>query len=172
MAVLIIHPKDITTDFLVEGYRHTDYNVVNSNCSKSSLKRLITDHKQIIMLGHGGDIGLYGFKHMVIDSTYVYLLRQKPGSVYIWCNADKFAYKYDLKGFATGMIISDYEEAIDFGVRATSEEIDESNRLFAECIKQSIHLPAAEMYAKMKEFYKSETNPVVDFNKNNFYLFE
>jgi hypothetical protein len=53
--------------------------------------------------------GLIGFGDAFND--YVYLLRDKIG-VYIWCNANVFVEKYGLKGFYTGMIISEYEESV------------------------------------------------------------
>jgi hypothetical protein len=58
-------------------------------------------------------------------SNYVYLLRDKIG-VYIWCNANVFAEKYGLKGFYTGMIISEYEEALYECVNTTYHEIEEN----------------------------------------------
>ena len=110
MKTLVIHPKDTTTDFLSLIYEDKDWTVITDNISKSALKRQIKAHDRIVMLGHGMETGLIGFNRLVIDSNLVYLLREKH-CVCIWCNADKFVLKYGLKGFYTGMIISEVQEA-------------------------------------------------------------
>ena len=113
MKTLVIHPKDLTTDFLESIYKNMDCTIINTEISKSKLKQSIKLHDRIIMLGHGDAYGLYGYGHYVIDSKLVYLLRDKE-CVAIWCNADRFFTKYSLTGIYSGMIISEYDEAIMF----------------------------------------------------------
>lgn len=165
MKTLVIHPKDPTTDFLSEIYSNKDWDVININLSKTLLKEQIKTHDRIVMLGHGTEKGLLGFDRLVIDSTLVYLLREKI-CVCIWCNADVFVEKYDLKGFYTGMIISEYQEAIIYSVPTTSHWIAESNRDFASAIKNSID--EENMLEKAKSLYEGST-AVVEFNRNNLY---
>ena len=163
MKTLVIHPKDSTTDFLSEIYREKDWTIINTNISKKVLKEQIKTHDRIVMLGHGTEKGLLGFNKFVIDSTWVYLLREKM-CVCIWCNADVFVKKYGLKGFYTGMIISEYEEAIMYCVPTNS--ITESNTDFALAIKNSID--EENMLEKAKLFYEGNS-AVVEFNRNNLY---
>ncbi len=138
MKTLVIHPKDITTDFLSDIYSDKDWTVININVSKSFLKKQIKEHDRIVMLGHGTGDGLIGFKRLIIDSNYVYLLRDKI-TVCIWCNADNFVKKYNLKGFYTGMIISEMDEANCYSLYETSQaNITASNILFATAIKNAI----------------------------------
>ncbi|MFW6243268.1 MAG: hypothetical protein ACOC2W_03825, partial [bacterium] len=137
MKTLVIHPKDSTTDFLCEIYKDKDWTVINTNTSKKFLKDQIKTHDRIVMLGHGTENGLLGFNKYVIDSTWVCLLRDK-NCICIWCNADEFVKKYKLKGFYTGMIISEYEEAIMCCVPTNLQWIAESNTNFALAIKNSI----------------------------------
>lgn len=183
MKVLVIHPKDRTTDFLSVIYK--DYEkyltVITEPCSKSHLKRSIRDHDYVIMLGHGSEKGLYGFNRMVIDSSFVYLLREKSDSMYIWCNADKFTTKYGLSGFCTGMIISEYEEAMNYAVQATDEEIEISNKKFAEAVRDSLTRFILRSFLKITPNYtirdsiysiysdalSNTSNPVIDFNIKN-----
>lgn len=165
MKTLVIHPKDSTTDFLSEIYSNKDWTVINTNPSKKSLKELIKKHDRIVMLGHGTEEGLIGFKRFVIDSTWVYLLREKV-CVYIWCNADVFVKKYNLKGFYTGMIISEYEEAIMCCVPTNLQWLLESNKDFALAIKNSID--EENMLEKAKLLYEGNSS-VVEFNRNNLY---
>src|SRR5690606_14597319 len=97
--------------FLSDIYLDKNYTIITTNTSKSFLKEQIQSHDRIVMLGHGNENGLFGFDRFVIDSNFVYLLREKI-CVCIWCNADVFVKKYRLKGFYTGMIISEYDEAL------------------------------------------------------------
>jgi hypothetical protein len=173
MKTLVIHPKDITTDFLSVIYADKkDWTIVNDfNVSKKELKELIKSHDRIVMLGHGTEDGLiamtnsYDYKS-IINSTWVYLLREKQ-CVCIWCNADVFVKKYDIKGFYTGMIISESDEANLYCIKCKYEDIEQSNVLFADSVKKSID--NTNMLNEMVESYKGE-NPVIDFNKKNLYF--
>jgi hypothetical protein len=129
------------------------------------LKGQIKAHDRIVMLGHGTEKGLIGFNKFVIDSSWVYLLRDK-NCVCIWCNADEFVKKYQLKGFYTGMIISEYEEAIMCCVPSNSHWINESNVDFALALKHSID--EENMLENAKMLYEGNS-AVVEFNRNNLY---
>jgi len=165
MKTLVIHPKDPTTNFLREIYKNKDWTVINTNTSKKFLKEQIKTHDRIMMLGHGTEQGLLGFNKFVIDSTWVYLLRNK-NCVCIWCNADEFVKKYGLKGFFTGMIISEYEEALMYAISTTPYWIAESNNDFALAIKNSID--EENMLEKAKILYEGNSS-VVEFNRNHLY---
>ena len=111
MKTLVIHPKDESTKILSTIYENhkDDWTIIN-NCDipKSILIDRIKEHDRIIMMGHGTPGGLLNpVGGYIIDSSFVYLLREKKEFVHIWCNADSFVNKYDLKGFTTGMIISE-----------------------------------------------------------------
>jgi hypothetical protein len=114
------------------------------------------------MMGHGCEKGLFDSNFdTVIDSNYVYLLREKY-CVSIWCNADIFFLKYGLKGLYTGMIISDYTEAQYESVNATYHEIDES--LFAKAIKNGVD--NEDVLKEVQKHYVSENlNRVINFNE-------
>jgi hypothetical protein len=167
MKTLVIHPIDVTTDFLSEIYSGKDWTVINTNVSKSVLKQQIREHDRIVMLGHGSHQGLYGFNRLVIDSTWVWLLRTKE-CVCIWCNADEFVTEYNIKGFFTGMIISDCDEAEMFCIHQfKSKDIRDSNILFAKSIGNSIDSPT--MWEQVKESYHSTENPIISFNQERIY---
>lgn len=137
MKTLVIHPIDVTTGFLEEIYQGKDYTVIDHNIGKKELKTAIKEHDRIIMLGHGDGMGLFGYDRYIIDSTLVYLLREKI-CICIWCYAQDFVERYNLNGFYTGMFISDGMEAIIECVDATDHEINESNQLFAKVIGESL----------------------------------
>lgn len=168
MKTLVIHPKDPSTDFLCEIYSDKDWTIVNSHKSKSQLKGLIKSHDRIVMLGHGSEDGLFDLlnKRLVIDSTWVQMLREKL-CVSIWCNANVFFEKYKLKGFYTGMIISEIDEAYSNSVSFGDNMIIESNKLFSTSIKESIDTDDFLTNTKLK--YDLDNNAIVDFNKNKLF---
>jgi hypothetical protein len=165
MKTLVIHPYDQTTDFLKVIYEGTDWTVININTSKKAMIDAIKDHDHIIMLGHGSPYGLLGYGRYYIDSTYVYLLREKQCTC-IWCNADEFVQKYKLKGLYTGMIISEVEEAVNYCVPATYTDIWESNRMFAGAVKEALQCP--KPLSTMRALYEGESE-VIMFNKERMY---
>jgi hypothetical protein len=172
MKTLVIHPKDITTDILSEIYSNKDWTVISTNVSKKILKEQIKTHDRIVMLVHGTKDGLIGFNRLMIDSNLVYLLREKT-CVCIWCNADEFVEKYNLKGFYSGMIISEYEEAVMYDINTTTEWVNQSNTDFAFAIKNSID--SEDMLKTAIELYRSKTSILGDgysihyFNVNRLY---
>jgi hypothetical protein len=165
MKTLVIHPKDSTTDFLSDIYIDKEWSIITNNVSKKILKESIKKHDRIIMLGHGTEKGLIGFNHLIIDSTYVYLLKDKL-CICIWCNADKFVKKYELKGFYTGMIISEFEEALMFSIPASYDLLQESNKDFANAIK--IAIDSGNILKVVLENYEGNL-PLIQFNKSNLY---
>ena len=171
MRTLVIHPTDPSTDFLKPIYEHLECNVLSSAhaCRPSNITKMIQNHVRIIMLGHGYPGGMYGHKRIVINSDHSYALKDKD--IYaIWCMADQFFQSNNLTGVCTGMIISEPLEAIFFKVDYVQEELDESNILFADSVKQAIaDAPnCAESFAKS---YQCDGNRIVDYNKKRFYNF-
>jgi len=176
MKTLVIHPKDNSTNFLSIIYKDIECDVISDHISKKALKEAIKNHDRIIMLGHGTPEGLIGYKnpqtnlfrgpYFIINSNFVYLLREK-NCVCIWCYANEFVEKYGLTGLYSGMIISEYGEAIDNCVQATSEQINESNTLFAKAIKNHIDNPILE---SIKYDYFVENNDVIGFNLENIFI--
>lgn len=165
MKTLVIHPADNTTDFLKSIYIGKDWKVITYNPSKKELTNAIKDHERIIMLGHGDQHGLYGFNRMIIESKWVYLLREKI-CICIWCHADQFFRRYNLKGFTTGMFISDFMEANLYCVQASDSEINESNTKFALSMKNCID--SSDLLANLSEEYNTD-NDLVKYNKNQFF---
>lgn len=178
--ILVIHPADPSTDFLSVIYKDINAMVIRQPISKSRLKVLMKDADKIIMLGHGTEIGMGFVKYSdsghaifitpIIDSTLVYLLREKEESVFIWCNADKFVKNYNLSGFSTGMFISELNEASIFNVKATAEEIYESNDRFARIVRNHINKSTGELKTIVREDYDIDSD-VARYNKHRIYNF-
>ena len=168
MKTLVIHPKDPTTDFLCDIYSDKNWTVINKHISKSDLRKHIKEHDRIVMLGHGSEYGLFDLANdrFIINSKWVDMLRQKE-CVCIWCNANIFFEKYKLSGFYTGMIVSELMEAYLYSLPTDIDLIEESNKLFATSIKESIDSENMLEIAKSK--YDRDKNLIIDFNKENLY---
>lgn len=169
VKVLVFHPEDATTNFLSTIYNDKDCTIVRNRPGNAIRKRMILEHDVIIMLGHGTARGLGTADMMpIIDSNYVYLLRDKI-CIGVWCNADQFFNKYDLEGLYTGMIISEEYEAIYEGVLATSSEISSSNINFARAIANNLDILDYHTSAcRIKKDY-DVVDAVTAFNNNNIF---
>ena len=103
----------------------------------------------------------------------VELLKEKDNSIFIWCNADQFVEKHDLKGFYTGMFISEVGEAMYCGLPKTRQpEVDESNFSFVEIMGECIDNDSTTIHTIAKEKYGElvGTNPVAKYNHERLYL--
>jgi len=167
MKTLVIHPKDTSTDFLSHIYKYRNFTVVTDNPPNSTLRKMLRIHDRIIMLGHGTKDGLFGHKKFMIDSNDVATLREKE-IIAIWCNADEFVKKYNLKGFYSGMFISEFDEAYYEGVYGlTTDEIEKSNNDFAKILGK--YLDSDNILESVKDEYRDDDNSVVVFNRNRLF---
>lgn len=190
MKTLVIHPEDHSTDFLKPIYANvTNATIVTGGVTKEDVAEMIKTHDRVMMMGHGSPFGLFSvgkFKSKpyivngvsygsayVIDNEMVPLLNEKENNVFIWCNADKFVNKYDLKGFYSGMFISEVGEAIYCGLPGTEQDqVDASNNYFAELLGEVINEPLKDAYFHVLDNYGllAEDNPVALYNYNRLYL--
>ena len=171
MKTLVIHPKDSSTDFLKPIYEDIEATVVTKHLGTNRTRKLIKEHDRIFMLGHGTEEGLISELGLAaIDSSLVQILREKE-LVGIWCNADVFFKKYKLKGFYTGMIVSEWLEALMYNIhQITYKDVDESNKLFTESVKK--HINSEYMVEDIQNYYQSKNtndNPIIEFNSKNLY---
>jgi len=166
IKTLVIHPSDRSTDFLKQIYAGRDFTVENRHRGekypKEEFIKQIRNHDRIIMMGHGHPGGLL---YSYVDWNIVPLLRKKE-CVCIWCNADQFVNYYGLKGFYTGMFISEVGEANCFRIKTTQKKVDFSNELFARLITENIDNP--EIYSVLKKNYVGDC-PVIQYNNARLY---
>lgn len=173
MKTLVIHPADKSTDFLSTIYADTDWTIIRAiQTTKSHLRKSIKEHDRIICMGHGDPTGLvreYKIQlSYMIDSTYVQMLREKD-CIFIWCYANDFAKKYAIKGFSTGMIISESYEAHYHRVIHSPESVKKSNEKFALAIKKCVSLPTIDMKSEFHKLYIPESNVEQYNNERIFY---
>jgi hypothetical protein len=179
MKTLIVHPEDRSTSFLDIVYNPIpNKTVITGGVSKDELKKLIESHDRIMMMGHGSPSGLFAVGQFqktngfIIDHTIVPLLKEKEDNVFIWCNADQFVNHYQLKGFYSGMFISEVGEAYYCGLPGTKQDVvDESNFGFCHILAECINETKDTIYEKVKKEYGliAEQNPVALYNNNRLY---
>lgn len=145
---------------------------ISQALEKSFMRAQISQSDRVICMGHGLPQGLLGHGQLVIDEQEAGIFRRQPHNIYIWCNADCFLRQHNLKGFCTGMFISDLMEAFIFNVDATSQQIEQSNNLFADIIGDSLELSCREIKDRILEQYRIEGNKVVEYNRRNIFIFE
>lgn len=181
MKTLIVHPKDSSTSFLDIVYNPIpNKTLVTGGISKEELKELIEEHDRVMMMGHGSPGGLFSIGQFrgpqngyIIDQTFVPVLSEKDNSVFIWCNADRFVKPFGLKGFYSGMFISEVGEAYYCGLPGTEQdEVDESNFGFCHILADVINENQEIAYEHvMSEYGKiADNNPVALYNHNRLYL--
>ena len=171
--ILVVHPYDPTTQFLREIYRDLDCRLVSdftvyNGKEKKELKNLMKKYDTIIMLGHGSDKGLYDRlqARYIIDDSFANILRNK-NIIGIWCHANIYFLNNNLKGFYSGMFISEVDEAGIYGADTgeNAEDLKTSNELFAKVMGNALRngfSPKEFVY----ENYVDENNEVVDMNRN------
>lgn len=129
--MIVVHPYDPSTRMLGEIYKGIEGVTLFDSWKQREkiLKAIAAAPKEepILLLGHGCPSGLLDMRHgIVIGNADAELLKDRPNLVGIWCYASSYAYTHGLKGFFSGMFISELPEAIINGVEASAEEIDEN----------------------------------------------
>jgi hypothetical protein len=197
MKTLIIHPTDPSTSFLDIVYKDIpNQTLITGGISKNEVRKLIKKHDRVMMMGHGSPYGLFAVGQFtnqtkwgpsyIIDNTMVDVLSEKEHNVYIWCWASDFVRTNDLKGFSSGMFISEVGEAMfcsnektnnsELSIQlktTTQDEVDESNYGFCNIINKYINETTDTIYENvMKEYGMiAEHNPVALYNHNRIKMF-
>ena len=168
--VLVIHPTDASTSFMDVVYNGKGYDVLNS--FKGDMALILPLYSRVIMIGHGwvdGQFGVGQFRgeHLVINQRLAPYLKDK-NNTYIWCKAADFVRKHGLKGYSTGMFISELREANVFKITATEEMVAASNKLFAEVMHGCIDGPPT--LQRVLEGYIGD-DPVTQYNRSQMEQF-
>jgi len=180
MKTLIIHPEDKSTDFLKVIYQNVkDKLVVTGGKTREQLVELIKTYDRVMIMGHGTPRGLLNWgggkwktlSPYLIDRGFIELLSENPNNVYIWCDADQFVLHHGLKGFYSGMFISEVTEANWFQIKTNQNEVDESNNRFAELMSEFINESSYIIHKNVKEQYGllAESNPIVSYNSERLF---
>ena len=86
----------------------------------------------VLLLGHGCPSGLLDMRYgLIVGEEAVPSLKDRENLVGIWCFASTFAERHHLKGFFSGMFISEPAEAYINGVEASPQEIQDKAEDFS-----------------------------------------
>lgn len=187
MKTLVIHTQDKSTDFLKPIYESiTDKTVITGGMHINEVNELIKTHDRVIMLGHGCPDGLFSMGKftdsygLVISDDTVELLKEKTDNIYVWCNADQFVRRHELKGFFSGMFISEVGEAWACGIKFThttdgrnemQDEVTLSNNMFSFILGKFVNEPIMIIHENVTKEYGvlAETSKVAEYNNERLY---
>ena len=166
MKTLVIHAEDSSTEFLCPIYQTIeDRTVLRKGFTKNEIAEQIKVHDRIIMLGHGCPDGLFAVgqfetnNSLIIDSSLITLLAEKEENIYIWCHANQFVEKHNLKGFYTGMFVSEFLEVVYCELPLVEDIlIDESNDGFSRIVSKYVNDSKSVIYKKVLEEYQLIAN--------------
>jgi hypothetical protein len=165
--ILVIHPKDPTTDFLKDIYKdipNSKITVVSDPYYKHYVHPLFD---RAIILGHGTPHGLIGIN---IDPLLP-ILKKQSNNIYIWCNADEYVKHNSLKGMCTGMMCSEVSEANIYKINVNQFEVACSNELFAKTIGKYVNLTPEKCVENVKREYFKDSD-LIRFNNERIYFFK
>ena len=174
MRTLVIHPDDPSTaDLRILYAPRADATVLVSDTPKDEVRALIAQHERVILCGHGHVDGLYSVGRFptdngfIIDASMVEVLAHKRDTIYLWCYAHDFVRRHGLRGFSSGMFISEVREAGWMGLPGiTQAQVDESTRTFCALVAQHLHAPLEALHAAVLRDYGrlAAHNPVAAYN--------
>ena len=180
----VIHPKDPTTAFLSALYDGANNTVViTENISRTDLNRRLhhtPKGERILLLGHGSEKGLYWRKDdtrpeydgIILVHPHSYHLRNHGSNIVaLFCNADKFVQAEHLHGLYSGMIISELDEAAEFGIETTEEELESENIKFTGRLRSLLDekVPLSEIPQRMQQLDNMHS-PLAVFNYRRIYF--
>ena len=175
--VLVIHPDDRSTDMLKAVYEGKGFDVItDGSISQDELIKAIEEHDTIIMLGHGTPYGLLavdkniGFIGYLIHDGHADLLKTKK-TYSMWCHSDAYFERHGMKGFHSGMIISEEMEALMYGIEGYSDkDIAESLMPLMYAMHDTLEMDDfMEMKRIILERYNSD-DPITRFNRRNIII--
>ena len=177
--MVVVHANDPTTKFLSLLYeqRQDVCAHITETSTNGAVQRAISGDDTIMMLGHGNQYGLFSkpnkngeYKRFLITDRHVQFLRERT-CIGIWCHADKFAEHYGLHGLFSGMIISEVQEAADYNIPATEEEIYAEREKFALRLKFCIETYGLSATPERIKELDDTKSPLTLFNFGNLHYY-
>lgn len=178
--MLVIHANDPTTKVLSRLYElREDFNLhLDEHSSNTAVIRAVKDADRVMMLGHGNQFGLFStpdkngqYSRHLVNSGHAQFLRGKS-CIGIWCYANEFAKQYGLHGLFSGMIISELNEAEEFNIPASKEEIDVEMEKFVVRLRTCIEMGNLQDVPAMMLELDDVHSPLTEFNYKNLYWFD
>ena len=135
--------------------------------------------ERIMLLGHGSDNGLFwrkddtqpGFDGILVGHRHSFHLRRHGANlVAVFCHANMFATSNGLHGLFSGMIVTEMEEAAEYGITTSKEELERENvKLFRRLrvlLDRGVSLSdIPRLILDMDDVH----TPLTEFNYKSFY---
>jgi hypothetical protein len=181
MRTLVIHPDDRSTDFLRAVYANIpNKKVLTGGMSVWEVDLEIQAADRVIMLGHGTPSGLLSVGQFtgsgyVVDAQSAHLLADKEECIFIWCYASDYVKRHELKGFSSGMFISEVSEATHCGIpNQTQEDVNTQCKYFCDLVGAVSDRSSKEIYEFVSEEYGEMIpyNKMVEYNHKRLFLAE
>ena len=171
MRTLFLHPTDPSTEFgdlIYQDYLDRDDVTVitGTRISRKIIREVLQSHDRIVFIGHGTELGMLDIlgKRYVITADGLQFFRNKT-VICFWRNANIFAEKYGLNVFATGMFVSEVDEAVYFGLPTDQKMIDASNILMCNILSRCAFDDPADARNVVERGYVDVNNPIICFNR-------
>ena len=171
MRTLFLHPTDPSTEFgdlIYQDYLDWDDVTVitGTRISRRIIREALQSHDRIVFIGYGTELGMLDIlgKRYVITADDLQFFHNKP-IICFWRNANIFAEKYDLNAFATGMFVSEVDEAVYFGLPTDQKMIDASNILMCNILSRCAFDGPADIRNVAERGYIDVNNPIICFNR-------
>ena len=179
--MIIVHANDPTTSTLSQLYEklpEDKYEHLDENSSNTYIIQEIKNADCIMMLGHGNPYGLFSvpnrkgqYVRHLVSAKHVECLRNKV-CIGIWCHANLFAERYGILGLFSGMIISEPQEAVEYNIRTTVDEINKEMEKFAYrlsvCLNTYELCDIPDRLRDLDDVHSELTN----FNYNHIYYYK
>lgn len=179
--MIVIHPNDISTEFLRALYKgREDVTLVTEEYDYFEVFDILDEAKKdeiIMMLGHGNWDGLLAptesmqMGYEIIAEDHVEILREHT-CIGIWCYANLFAKKHNLKGLFSGMVVSEPSEAERENVLVMPKDLTMENELYAQRLRTAIdHFPLEQVPSVMQKQITPQ-NACQEYNYNSLHYYE
>lgn len=186
MTAILSYTGDNDTFILNNIWANLDCKVITigkDNVTRKDIDKAISEETDtLILAGHGSPDGLFGYGYglgcsnfdtfYVVDGDNKHLIKAK-NLICIWCYAADFGKQQNLKGFFSGMFISNSIEASLFNIIAQSEKIWQLERNFCDNLNELIrtNVPMDQWIGRLKEM-SDHNDPVDIFNMENLCYFD
>lgn len=119
--MIVVHPTDPSTKMLESVYEGlpnvTLFDSYDQRDEVLAALKAAPKEEPVFLLGHGAPYGLIDMRAgFIIDDEAAEYLKDRSNLICIWCHASSYAEYHGLKGFFSGMFISEDKEARIFGV--------------------------------------------------------
>jgi hypothetical protein len=157
------------TNTFLSVYKDLDCKLLYNPTRKEVIDMLTRNPEETTLcFGHGTPNGLFtkDFKGYVIDNNMAHLLRNRE-VIGIWCYAKEYARKHKLKGFFTGMFVSNQCEAECHNFKGHDDDfILEQDKIFSDRINKLLvdKIPLTEWVDLLNE----QADKSIDFIKFNY----